>query len=117
MKHLTIVIPNGENNLSSVVGTYKVFKRANAYSKSVGKKEVFSKIQLAGLSKEVTYHEGLFSVKPHCMISAIKKTDFIIIPAISKDFAASIDMNQPLIQWVSDQYRKGSEVASICTGA
>ena len=31
MKHLTILVPDGENNLSSIVGTYKIFTRANEY--------------------------------------------------------------------------------------
>ncbi len=25
MKHITILVPNGEDNLSSIVGTYKIF--------------------------------------------------------------------------------------------
>ena len=31
MKHLTILVPDGENNLSSIVGAYKIFTRANEY--------------------------------------------------------------------------------------
>ena len=41
MKHLTILVPEGENNLSSIVGAYKIFTRANAYWKASGKKELF----------------------------------------------------------------------------
>jgi hypothetical protein len=32
-KHLTILVPDGENNLSSMVGAYKIFTKANEYRK------------------------------------------------------------------------------------
>lgn len=116
MKHLTILVPKGHNNLSSIVGTYKVFKRANEYRKQLGKKEVFQ-IELAGLSKTVTFHEGLFTVKPHTYISAVKKTDLIIVPAIGKDFSNSLSVNSAIVEWIKNRYSNGAEVASLCTGA
>jgi transcriptional regulator GlxA family with amidase domain len=116
MKHLTILVPKGENNLSSIVGSYKIFTRANEYWKKTGKKELF-KIQLAGTSKKVEYYEGLFSVKPHVAIGAIKKTDLIIIPSLNHNFTKSVKVNKSLIEWITTQYNNGSEVASICTGA
>ena len=94
MKHLTILVPKGKNNLSSIVGTYKIFKKANEYRAQLGKKEIF-KIELAGLSKTVIFHDGLFTVRPHTHISAIKRTDLIVIPAISKDFSKCLSANIP----------------------
>ena len=58
MKHLTIIVPEGENNLSSIVGAYKIFTRANAYYKESGKRELF-KIELAGISKQVEFYEEI----------------------------------------------------------
>jgi len=46
MKHLTILVPEGQNNLSSIVGAYKIFTRANEYWKGSAGKELF-KIELA----------------------------------------------------------------------
>jgi transcriptional regulator GlxA family with amidase domain len=116
MKHLTIIVPEGENNLSSIVGTYKIFTRANAYRKENGKKEIFT-IQLAGLSKKVEFYEGLFTVKPHTHISAIAKTNLIIIPSLNHNYQKAIKGNKQLIDWVAKQYKTGAEVATICTGA
>jgi hypothetical protein len=42
MRHLTILVPDGENNLSSIVGAYKIFSRANEYWKKQAK-ENYSK--------------------------------------------------------------------------
>ena len=116
MKHLTIIVPNGENNLSSIVGAYKIFTRANDYWKKNGKRELF-RIELAGISKKVGFYEGLFTVKPHSNISAITKTNLIIIPSLNHNYEKAMKGNQPLIDWIEQQYKNGAEVASICTGA
>jgi len=116
MKHLTILVPDGQNNLSSIVGAYKIFTRANAYWKETGRKELFT-IQLAGLSKEVEFYEGLFTVKPHTNISAITKTNLIIVPSLNHNYRDAVKGNKPMIDWIAKQYTEGAEIASICTGA
>lgn len=116
MKHLTILVPEGQNNLSSIVGPYKIFNRANEYRKKTGKKELF-KIVLAGTSKEVGFYGELFSVKPQVNISAIRKTNLIIIPSLNHNYEEAINGNQLLIDWIADQYKLGAEIASVCTGA
>lgn len=116
MKHLTILVPNGENNLSSIVGAYKIFTRANVYWKETGKRELF-KIELAGISKKVEFYDGLFTVKPHTHISAIEKTNLIIIPSLNHNYQKAVDGNKQLIDWIEQQYKYGAEIASICTGA
>lgn len=116
MKHLTILVPEGENNLSSIVGAYKIFSRANLYWKQNGKRELF-KIELAGISKKVEFYDGLFTVKPHVHISAIKKTNLVVIPSLNHNYATAIKGNGLLIDWIEQQYNRGAEIASICTGA
>ena len=115
MKHLTIIVPDGDNNISSITGAYEIFKKANEYWKERSKKELFT-IQLAGISKKVEYNEGLFMVKPHTNISAITKTNLIIIPSLNHNYELALKGNKVLIDWVNEQYKNGAEVASICTG-
>jgi transcriptional regulator GlxA family with amidase domain len=117
MEHITIAVPDGSgNNLSSIIGAYKILTRANEYWKSNGKKEMY-KIEVAGVSKTVEYYDGLFSVKPHTNISSIHNTRLIIIPSLNHDYAKAVKNNKLLIDWVKEQYRQGAEVATICTGA
>jgi len=117
MKHLTILVPNGEgNNLSSIVGAYKIFTKANDLWVQAGKKPVFN-IQLAGISKKVEYYDGLFAVKPHARISDIAKTDLVIIPSLNHNFREAVRENRALVDWMDEQYQNGAEIASICTGA
>jgi transcriptional regulator GlxA family with amidase domain len=116
MKHLTIIVPDGQNNLSSIVGAYKIFTRANEYWKETGRRELF-KIELAGISKEVDFYGGLFTVKPQTSISAITKTNLIIIPSLNHNYQKAVKGNKLLVDWIEKQYRHGAEIASICTGA
>jgi hypothetical protein len=51
MKHLTIIVPGGQNNLGSIVGVYKIFTRANTCRRENGRKELFT-THLAGISNE-----------------------------------------------------------------
>ncbi|MDF1613238.1 DJ-1/PfpI family protein [Stygiobacter electus] len=118
MKHLTILIPNGQVNIASVIGSYMIFNRAESCWQSNGNKPVF-KIELAGLSKETSLYNNLFSVRTQKDISEISKVDLIIIPAMQpdSDYSELIKQNKPLINWVKQQYKKGAEIASVCTGA
>jgi transcriptional regulator GlxA family with amidase domain len=117
MKHLTIVVPNGDgNNLSSIVGAYKIFTRANAYWKQSGRNELFT-IDLAGISSKVDFYNGLFTVTPNKQIPDISKTDLIIIPSLNHNYEQAVKANGQLIGWIEQQYKNGAEIASICTGA
>jgi transcriptional regulator GlxA family with amidase domain len=115
MKNLIILVPEGDNNLSSIVGSYKIFKRANEYWEKLGKGSMFN-IQLAGTSDVVSFHDEWFSVHP-VHLKKIRKADLIIIPSLNHNFEKSIILNMPLIKWIKRKYDGGSEVASICTGA
>lgn len=119
MKHLTIVVPDGQNNLTTIAcisGAYEVFAAANEHWIKLGKKKLF-KIEMAGVSKKVDFYSGLLTVSPQVNISAIKKTNLIIIPAFNYFYKKAVNENKMLIDWVAEQYEKGAEVASTCTGA
>lgn len=113
MKHVSVVVPKGDCILSSVIGTYKVLKSTNAYFINQGKKPKFD-IHMVGLDAETKLYNGLFSMHPDTMLSDVKKTDLIIIPAIQPQ---SLPLNEPFIPWIKDQYRMGAEVASLCVGS
>lgn len=113
MRSLTILVPDGQDNLTSVVGPYKFFTKANAYFK----KEVFQ-VQLAGVTDKVDLYDGLFSIRPQTHIRDIEKTDMVIIPALAHNNIPDIlARNKEAISWIKRQYEQGAEIASICTGA
>jgi len=116
MKHLTIIVHEGQNNLSSIVGTHEIFVEANKYWKKLHGQPLF-KIELAGITKKVVFEAGLFTVKTETHISAINKTHLIVIPSLNHKYQKGEKGNKTFIEWIKEQYKLGAEVASICSGA
>ncbi len=116
MKHLTIIVPEGENNISSITGAYEIFNKANLFRKQTTGSELFI-IQLAGTSRQVDFNGGLFSIKPQLHITDIAQTSLIIIPSLNHSYDLALKENEPLLQWLVKQYKLGAEIATICTGA
>ncbi|HEX2629403.1 MAG TPA: DJ-1/PfpI family protein, partial [Chitinophagaceae bacterium] len=117
MKHVTILVPEVQNNIITIAALYEIFANANAYWIETGRKKLF-RIELAGISKKVDFEGGLFTAKPHIHISAITRTDLVIIPSVSShSFQKAVTENKLLIDWIQKQYKNGAEIASICTGA
>ncbi len=59
---------------------------------------------------------GAFVIRPHIDPSDLKKTDLILIPAMSWDFDEVVKANEDIFPWIIKQYKNGAEVASMCTG-
>jgi transcriptional regulator GlxA family with amidase domain len=116
MKHLTILVPEGQNNLSSIVGPFKMFNRANFYVEQAGRNRVFE-IDLVGTTEKVDFYQGLFSVTTQKSIWEINQTDLIIIPSLNHNYESAIAGNGALISWIYERYKEGAEIASICSGA
>lgn len=119
MKHLTILVPDGQTTLSCVaciVGAHEIFAEANRYWKENYKEDLF-RIELAGVSEQSEFHKGMLSLNSISPVSTISKTNLIIIPSMINDFQKAMNGNQLLANWVAKQYRNGAEVASMCTGA
>lgn len=115
MKQVTIVVPKGNVNMSSITGSFEILSRANAYWQKTGNRSVFD-IGIAGFEPELTLGTGFFSLHP-VSITDIEKPDLIIIPSLSYDYELVLKENKQLIDWLKEQYKNGAEIASICTGA
>lgn len=115
MIHVSILVPN-EAVMASLVDPRTIFAGANSFLEAAGREPVF-KIQFVGLTKEVEYNEGLFAVRTDALLKDIKKTDLIIIPAISGELTRAIEINKDLLPWIIRHYNNGSHVASLCIGS
>lgn len=115
MKHISILIPN-DAVMASVVDPSTIFRGVNDFLMAAGKPALFN-VQLVGLSKQVTLANGQFSVHTDALLNEVKNTDLIIIPAVGGDLPTAVEKNKEFIPWIINQYKKGSEVASLCIGA
>jgi len=120
MKHLSILVPDEQTNMSTVaciVGAYQIFSEANNYLTRNTKKAIF-KIQLVGATKNDFLNNNLLSIKHQVSINEINKTNLIIIPAsLIRSYETASKNNKLLIDWVANQYKQDAEIASICAGS
>jgi transcriptional regulator GlxA family with amidase domain len=116
MKHVSIIVPSGHTSLPNIDGTLQIFSEVNNFCEAAGKPPVF-KIQLVGLSKEITQRNGLYTIAPDVLMKDVKKTDLIIIPAMHGDLPKAMEMNKDFLPWIVQQYNNGAELASFCIGA
>jgi len=116
MKHISILVPLGHSSLPNIDGTHQILAEVNKFCDRMQRPHVF-RIQLVGLSKETVQRNGLYTVSPDCLISDIKKTDLIIVPAMHGDQKKAIELNKDFIPWIIDQYHNGAELASFCIGS
>lgn len=115
MKHITIVVPDCEVNVNSLSGAYEILARANDHWVKLGNKPKLD-IHIAGFISKASMQNNYVSIHP-TNIRKIKKTDLLIIPSIIGDTSRAIKDNKALIDWIEYQYRRGSEIASMCSGA
>ena len=119
MRHLSIIIPEGDLILDTIVGTLNLFKMANSYSKKIGKtKEDVFAIDLVGIArKPVTCHQ-FFEVKPTKTIDEVEHTDLIIIASITGNIEKALKKNEPIINWIkSKRVQDDAQIASLCRSA
>lgn len=101
---------------AAVLDPQYMFSAVNQFFIDKGKAEPF-KIQLVGASETVLLNKGLVSFKVDYVLEDAPKSDLIFIPAISGDVAIAIEKNKEIIDWLSQQYKNGAELASLCIGA
>ena len=113
--NVSILVP--ENSvMQAIADPQYLFSAVNQFMAVAGKKPLF-KVQLVGLTKQVKINDGLFSVNTSQLLKDMKKTDLVIIPALFGDMKTAIASNKKALPWISEQYKNGAEVASLCVGA
>jgi transcriptional regulator GlxA family with amidase domain len=115
MKHVAILALNDAVS-ASVADPTVMFNGVNDLLVGLGRPPAF-KVQLVGLTKAVKLHNGTFTVHSDILMEDLKKTDLIIITALGGDIKDALKKNAAFIPWISKQYKKGAEVASLCLGA
>src|SRR5262245_26091668 len=115
MKHISILIPNGDASLVNIEGTHQIFNEVNSVLALRDLPPLF-KVQLVGISRESKMKKGLFSIYPDALIDEVHHTDLVIIPAIHGNKQQVIEKNKAFIPWMVQRYNEGAGIASLCIG-
>jgi transcriptional regulator GlxA family with amidase domain len=115
MKHISILIPEGDCSIVNIEGTHQIFNEVNSVLARAGKPPMF-KVQLVGLNEQTTMKKGLFTIHPHVLVKDVEHTDLIIIPAIHGNKQKVLEDNKEFIPWLVQRYKQGAGIASLCIG-
>ncbi len=115
MKTITILVPQHAVP-AAIVDPQYLFTAVNGFFSQAGHQPFF-KVQLAGAQREVQLLNGLMTIRPELLLEEVGHTDLVIVPAIAGNMKDGIAANEALFSWISSQYAKGAEVASLCVGA
>lgn len=113
MKHVSILIPKGHTSVVNIEGTHQILNEVNSILAGMGKPKLFT-VELVGITKETSQRNGLFIISPDILISDVKKTDLIIIPAIHGEPKHVMEKNAAFVPWLLQQYHQGAEIATLC---
>jgi len=119
MKHATIIYPaqrSGHSTLACITAAFETFMAANSYRRKTGKTDLFT-VELTGTTTAEEIYGGMFTIKPQRHISEITKTDLIIIPSSDPNHQDAVPGDDEFIEWLTNQYKLGADIVSICSGA
>lgn len=118
---ITIAIPLFSSSTAiGIVGPLDVLGKAclirdNLRGRRGGKP--FFRVVLVGLDERpVAYPNGV-TLRPHLTIRTCRRPDVLLIPSVDEDLARSIPANARFVPWLKQCHRRGSTLASLCTGA
>lgn len=116
MKQVTFLLADGVLKPSCLFGAIEVFEKANEFYVNKGQRPFYD-IQLAGVNLQQKLLNISFSLQGLKDITAVSKTDVIILPSFDSRDDFAIRSSREALEWVTAQYKEGAEVASLCTGA
>lgn len=115
MKEIAIILPH-KALISSVEDARYMFSKVNDHLIQKGRKTLFN-IKLIGLTRDVILGDGQYVVKADAVIDDAAKPDLIVIPSINEEIIPLLTFNLRFNPWIIQNYRLGSEIASLCTGS
>lgn len=116
MKKIAILVPQGAASVGCIEGSYIGFSRANEVLTQMGRLPLFD-IQLIGLTLEAQRYDRFISIQPDRTIGDSYQADLVIIPAVNGVWDEVVKVNEKFFPWITNQYKNGAEVASLCVGA
>lgn len=115
MKNVCVLVPES-SFMQSIADPQYLFTALNQHLVSMGKRPMFN-VLLVGQKKEIKLNDGMFKIKTDRLVNEVRKADLIFIPALTGDIQLAVIKNKDLVPWITRQYKKGAEIASLCVGA
>lgn len=74
-------------------------------------------VKIASLNGEPIQCSNGVQLVAHCRFSDVEDSDLILVPTIAGNIARTLESNKKLVHWIKQEYERGADLASNCTGA
>lgn len=115
MKRISVYVPQSAV-IEAITPPYRLFKTANHFLQSLGKQPLFD-VEYVGLQKQVETNDGEYVVKVNKLLTDVKETDLVVLPALYGQMRDAVEQNETAIPWILQMHKAGAEVASLCAGS
>jgi len=115
MKRISIYVPQSAV-IESISPPYRLFKMANELLAASGQKPLFE-VEYIGQRKVIEANDGEYMVKMNRLLSEVRHTDLVIIPALYGNMREAVQINYMAVPWLQELHQSGTEIASLCLGA
>ena len=101
---------------AAIVDPRYMFSAVNMFFAQAGHQPFFE-VMVVGQHAAVQLDGGLVTISPDHILANAPRPDLILVPAISGPVGEALAKNEAFLPWIVEQYRQGTEVASLCIGA
>lgn len=115
-KEVCFLLPEGVVMPSTMLGTIEMLEVANEHLVQKGKEPCY-RIRIIGSNVRQPLHGSQISIQPGIQNYKRARPDLVIIPGMHWQNNYSSEENAKIIRWLTERYRQGCELASLCTGS
>jgi transcriptional regulator GlxA family with amidase domain len=103
---------------STAVGPMEVFRHAGTlFNLLTGKRQVPRfRVTTASVDGRAVRCDGGIRIRPDVALAAVRKTDLIFIPTTGLSVDDVVERNAPVVPWLLRWRKRGTAIASVCSG-
>lgn len=118
-KKQIVILASDHCLFSGIAGPMDMFIQAGIIWNWFNDQEIspYFDVKIVTLNGQPVTASNEMSIMPHCSIEDINHLDLLIIPSQGSQFAIHDEAFYKRVEWLKTWYRRGADLASICTGA
>jgi transcriptional regulator GlxA family with amidase domain len=104
----------------AMIGPMEILNKAGQYYNIMNKiteSKSFFDVRLISLGSKMVNTANNYPIYCHNTINDVGELDLILIPGLDGNIEYQLKLNYTYVDWILQEYLKGTEIASICTGA
>ena len=103
---------------STATGPMEVFRHTGSLWNILTGTQPASRFRVttASIDGRAVSCDGPIHIQPAVALKAVRKTDLIFIPSTGLSIDDVVERNAPLVPWLRRWYKRGTAIASVCSG-